>query len=285
MSSAAVIDQKIVQNVLPARLPPWSENPYGLVSLWLMLQLYANTIVGSSANLAKLWLGLRLGGTLDERGVDDLATALGDMKRECGKHGFHSSLNQIERIEEHINRRNLSGEELGQLVLRIHEDLQAELFLHVPKDRISYYKAKDPLFGVEVANRFPSVSFDVAEAGKCYALHRSTACVFHLMRVLEIGLAALAARFGVPADHTNWQNIIERTEKAIRGMASDPHRPSDWKDQQEFYSQAASHFMIFKDAWRNYTAHARGKFTEEEAGILMLNIRSFMEKLATRLHE
>jgi hypothetical protein len=69
-------------------------------------------------------------------------------------------------------------------------------------------------------------------------------------------------------------------------MGIDPTtRPANWKDQQEFFSQAASHFMILKDAWRNYTAHERGKFTEEEAETILINVRSFMQKLATQLHE
>ena len=107
----------------------------------------------------------------------------------------------------------------------------------------------------------------------------------HLMRVLETGLSVFAAKFSVPADHANWQNIIERVEKAIRGMGTDPAKAPDWKDQQEWFSQAASHFMLFKDAWRNYTAHARGKYTEEEALIIFGSVRAFMQKLATRLHE
>ena len=105
------------------------------------------------------------------------------------------------------------------------------------------------------------------------------------MRVLERGLKVFADRFGVLSDHTNWHNIIEGIEKAVRNSGSDPNRPPDWKDQQEFYSQAASHFMMLKDAWRNYVAHERGKFTEEETEVLLLNVRSFMQKIATRLHE
>jgi hypothetical protein len=43
--------------------------------------------------------------------------------------------------------------------------------------------------------------------------------------------------------------------------------------------------MFLKDAWRNYTAHARGKYTEEEAKLIIENTRAFMQKLATRLSE
>ena len=59
----------------------------------------------------------------------------------------------------------------------------------------------------------------------------------------------------------------------------------DCKVQQEFYAQAASHFGILKDAWRNHTAHARGICTEGEATLIFDNVRGFMQKLASRLHE
>ena len=141
------------------------------------------------------------------------------------------------------------------------------------------------MFGAEAASGFPSAAFDISEAGKCFALNRPTACVFHLMRVLEIGLGVFAKHFAVPSDHTNWHNIIEGIEKAVRNMSSDPAKPADWKEQQEFYSQAAHGFMFIKDAWRNYTAHARGKYTEDETETIFINVRAFMQRLATRLHE
>jgi hypothetical protein len=106
------------------------------------------------------------------------------------------------------------------------------------------------------------------------------------MRALEIPLRCLAAQFGVSSDHANWQNIIEQTEKHVRNMGNDPAKTADWKDQQEFYSQACAQFMVFKDAWRNYTAHARtGKYDEQEARLIMESIKNFMQKLAPRLHE
>jgi hypothetical protein len=94
-----------------------------------------------------------------------------------------------------------------------------------------------------------------------------------------------AVTFGVPSDRTNWGTIIEGIEKAVRNMGSDPNRQQDWKEQQEFFSQAVSHFMFIKNAWRNYTAHARGSYTEEQAFEILSNVRAFMTTLATRLQE
>src|SRR5207245_6054748 len=88
-----------------------------------------------------------------------------------------------------------------------------------------------------------------------------------------------------PIIQTGKQLSINQIEKAIKDIEKDQNRSVTWKDDREFYSQCASHFRVVKDAWRNYTAHARGKYDEQEAIDMLGNVRGFMQKLATRLHE
>jgi hypothetical protein len=173
----------------------------------------------------------------------------------------------------------------AMLSVTIENELSLCKIFALSQEEARYYGNESPPFGQSVATAFPSTSFDAVEASRCFALGRSTASAFHLMRVLELGLRVMADRFKIPSDHTNWHKIIEGIEKAVRNMPNEPNRASDWKEQQEFFSQAASHFMVTKDAWRNYTAHARGKYTDEEAETLMINVRAFMQKLASRLSE
>ena len=107
------------------------------------------------------------------------------------------------------------------------------------------------------------------------------------MRVLEIGLGVLGGKFDVSLAHTNWAPAIEEIESKIRNMHTDPQWKGlpDLKDQKECYDQAASQFGILKDAWRNYTMHSRGKYTEEEAEHMFDNVRDFMQKLSEKLSE
>ena len=60
---------------------------------------------------------------------------------------------------------------------------------------------------------------DIIEAGNCYALNRPTACVFHLMRVIPYGMAALTKLLKVklpkPIDLLEWQAIIDPIDKAV----------------------------------------------------------------------
>lgn len=278
------------REALPVCLPPWRENPYGLVSLWDMVKFDAGSVVNSSTRLIQCWQGLKHGAGFTQKGLQDLAYSLGALQQQCQSHGFQTTLNQIIRVQRYFRdesnpARDTISQLLGEIVVRLEEELNGHTFLAVQADHVSYYESQEPLFGQEVHEQFPSARYDITEAGKCYALHRFTACVFHLMRALEIGLRVLADRFVVPSDRQNWHNIIEGIEKKIREISADPNRPTDWKDQQEFFSGAATQFMFVKDAWRNYVAHARDKATEEEAEVIFRSVRAIMQRLATRLHE
>jgi hypothetical protein len=190
------------------------------------------------------------------------------------------------------------GRELLDIQLRMNDELEAKLFFFVPPEESPMLQA----FGVDYNSNeptkteecwepvfvsFPGAKYDSVEALRAFALGRNTACVFHLMRVLELVLTALGAVFGVSLAHTNWAPAIDQIESRVREMHREPAwkiRP-DCKEQQEFYSQAASHFGLLKDAWRNYTAHARGRYDEQEATDIMTSVRAFMQRLATRLQE
>lgn len=115
----------------------------------------------------------------------------------------------------------------------------------------------------------------------------STAAVFHLMKVLEVGLDLLGKKFGITLANSNWGPIIDQIEKAVNEMHNDRSWSSlpDFKDQEAFYSQATSHFRIVKNAWRNYTMHGRTKYTETESVQIFESTRAFMQKLSERLSE
>jgi hypothetical protein len=99
------------------------------------------------------------------------------------------------------------------------------------------------------------------------------------MRILERGLGSLATKFGVNFGHTNWHNVIEEVEKRIRKM--DSSFGADWKEQQKFYSQAATHFMFLKEGWRNHVMHVRDvSYDEGRALSVFGHVREFMQALA-----
>ena len=47
-----------------------------------------------------------------------------------------------------------------------------------------------PLFSAPAQIAFPSAGMDIVEAGRCLALGRNNAAIYHLMQVAEVGLRA-----------------------------------------------------------------------------------------------
>jgi HEPN domain-containing protein len=131
----------------------------------------------------------------------------------------------------------------------------------------------EPLFGADVERKFPKASEDVAEAGKCLALGRYTASVFHLMRVTELGVQQFGDTLGVQLAHElNWQNILDQLNKTIKQRnpkASDTKR----------FAEAASHLYNVKLAWRNEVMHPKETYTEEQAKEVFEATRAFMRDL------
>lgn len=162
------------------------------------------------------------------------------------------------------------------------DELEDVVFGFIPADQAPYFDQKQ-LFGAEVTARFPESEWEITEAGNCYAHGTYTACVFHLMRALEIALHVLAAELGVkfPAsiELENWQNIIEKIESAIRKLENQPKGKQKSEDLK-YYSEAAKEFRYFKDAWRNHVSHSRADYDVHEATRIMEHTRDFMKHLA-----
>ena len=80
------------------------------------------------------------------------------------------------------------------LVDSVQIELQSRLFLYVSYQHATFYK--EPLAGWDkLRDAFPSAVYEVEEAAKCLALHRSTACVFHL----RSGIRPVCAGLPIPS--------------------------------------------------------------------------------------
>ena len=295
-------------------LQPWEANPHQLVTWWDMLSFSAWNFFWCGTTLRSIELDCLMG-SIEVPGIEDVGSApIFNLPRDLDERSRNKALTSLKRVVVELSTIGLriTSETANEVISELEnvsirhnfqwlmdqvkaierlskKEIEGKAFFYVPEERIKFFpKKSDPhIFGKAVGDAFPSAMQDVAESGVCLALDRGTACVFHLMRVLEIGLTTLGAKFGVSLAHTNWAPAIEEIESKIREM----HRDSAWKalpdckQQQEFYAQAASHFGILKDAWRNYTMHVRGFYTEEQAERIFENVKGFMQKLAERLSE
>jgi hypothetical protein len=157
------------------------------------------------------------------------------------------------------------------------------MFFVIPRSRRPYYEGTS-LFGPEVDSIFPECIRDIAEAGKCLALARWTATVFHLMRVLEIGLRKLALELGVktPPDELmrkTMGEVLKECRTALHhGMQSGRFK----KDDRDFYDGALAFLESSKNAWRNHVDHGMDHYTEENAIETFNSTRSFLRRLVQK---
>lgn len=220
--------------------------------------------------------------------AEDRATCITDLsviKNDCEGLGLNVTLAKVNRLLEKLMGRTLTFRQMEveakDVFERLTDELESRLFLAIDNKHVSYYQ--DFHAGWEtILSQFPSVSYDVEEASKCFALNRFTAAVFHLMRVMEVGLYALGNELIIPKLQENWHNAIEQIESVVRGL---PRSTSEEKDALSFYSDAAAQLFNVKEAWRNRTAHIGHIYTEEKAEQVFDSVRGSMQVLSTRLTE
>lgn len=204
---------------------------------------------------------------------------------ECG---LSVTASLASKLAAELSRMTFTPEMLYQRLLAIEAAFQTEfgshLFLHLDQSKKNFYHNVAP-FGAEVFKRFPGATFDIDEAGRCYALERPTACVLHLMRVLEVGLSVLAQSLRLRFNEPTWNLVLNTIEKKIKIIEQRKRKPKDWKSRRQFYSEVATDFRFLKDAWRNYAMHARQKYSMKEARNIYNHVDSFMQHLALKLKE
>jgi HEPN domain-containing protein len=165
-------------------------------------------------------------------------------------------------------------EYLDEIDTRLRDELSLATVLVLDEKSKDLFEAKEPLFGDEVEKKFSQMSEDIAEAGKCLALTRSTAAVFHLMRIMELAVQRFGDKLGVSlASEKNWQNILDEINKAIKTL--------DQKaTQTKAYAEASAHLYNVKLCWRNEVMHPKQTYTQDEAKDAFNAVRAFIRDLA-----
>jgi hypothetical protein len=254
-----------------------------------MLEIDAHEFVGLTNFLRSLTLmGKQFPERVKEGGHGDpgIAAELRKHAVQLSEMGLRASRGALLELAETVERygpyNELADQRVGSVCHILRLELEGRKFLQVQREDL--YSPEWPSFDINVHTRFPTITEEISEAGKCLALRRSTACVMHLMRILEVGLHSLADEMNVPFENKNWGTIIDQVEKRIREMSSATHG-ADWKKDQQFYSEAAAHFRILKDAWRNHAMHVHERYSEERAEAIFNSVRAFMQHLATKLYD
>jgi len=258
--------------------------PLAIWSLWDMLRFYAVSFGVVMGNIARMSALIASGMSDDEQARDSVERLLA----ESEPHLFELPLSRV--IQNQFSRlqkltKTADGRELAILLRELHENIFSELtaayFLMIKADRRGFYDpAASPAFGRAVQDKFPEAAIDIAAASRCFALDEWTACVFHLMRVLEHGLQSLVIEVGLPPlSHENWKNVIDQIEAKIKAMEQLPKTPQKI-ERLKFLSASAAQFRYFKDAWRNHVAHVHENYDEHSGSPVWTHVKAFMQALS-----
>jgi hypothetical protein len=174
------------------------------------------------------------------------------------------------------------------------EEIEGELhkrrfvFVAMAKATIHDNVSKD---WADVWVKIPLSKEDIERAIDCYVLEQDTASVFHLMRVAEVGLRALAKKLRVriihngktcPIEYGDWEKVITGIKNKIEQTRTLPAGPKK-QAKLEFYSDAADHCVFMKDIWRNNVSHTRRAYNDSEALAVLSRVKGFMDFLGTHI--
>jgi len=154
-----------------------------------------------------------------------------------------------------------------------------------------------PLFSMTAQKAFPSAGMDIVEAGRCLALRRNNAAIYHLMQVAEVGLRTLAwdrrvavlrhkGKTIVPLDYAQWGEILGELEKK-KALINTWKRGKALREEAiQYYSSVIFEVASFNEIYRKHISHARGKLYEDDTAVSCWgHVYRFMDKLAERMSE
>jgi hypothetical protein len=280
-----------------------SDKSLRLCTLWDMISTPSYKMVNHAYGLSQMHMKfkhrylsfLKIGlGPVEYSDSDraEIAEMNANMRPWLEAHELQASLDRLDRVVGYAQDQGCHIDDLADLIGTLMETLEFELerklVFCIPQEDAEFYEKPEKWFPNSL-KAFPSSRYDIEEACKCYALERSTACVFHAMAVLQVGLYTLAHDLGVllkyPVQLAEWQEVISAIEGKIEPLRQLPRSHPKRDELLTFYSGCAAQFRYFKDAWRNHIAHMRDKYTRNNAHSILMQVRDFMEMLSTRLHE
>ena len=181
-----------------------------------------------------------------------------------------------------LDTRRLRGT-MTALGNRLPYDLDDRIALVVPANKVDFYEHGGARFGHQfgddVADKFKSKGKqEIGEAANCLALGRDTACVFHLMRAIEVALNAVDACLRVPKPqprkHTDmtWGAILKRLGSELDNRENLGFE-RQWNDMSEsgdklIFRRIHASLDAIRRGYRDPTMHVESTYTEREASYI-----------------
>ena len=173
---------------------------------------------------------------------------------------------------------NVLSQSLDELRARVLDELSDRTLYYLQPTEAELLLNGQESFGNAVLNSFPEASTDMSEAVACLVWGRHTACVFHLMRVMEISLYEAGKKLGVTivgkdGEYREWGAITRQMDGAIEKLPS--------KDEKRKWSEVRALLDHVRRCWRNATMHPRRTYTHEEALAIFDAVKSYLRYVST----
>jgi hypothetical protein len=271
------------------RIAKFSPSPsHGLWSLWeLMLKKAALEFGRACADLRMaemtchhmLSTGREVPPAIILKMGQTAADILGNLKRVAILSDLNQELGpELDRFQTALRGPNLADIKSRAEHLRnhIYDELENEHYFQVDRFEVRFYDQKEA-FGPKVASKFKAAVPDIENAGNCIALQQPDACVFHLMRAMEVAVRKLGRRVNVTiTPQTTWRQITGAMDAKIRAMPEttdkQKHKKNDWEAARANLHQVGS-------VWRNTTMHPATSYTRGQARDVFEAVRVFMSGL------
>ena len=269
-----------------ATVPPWVKQ-YRLTSLLEIVERFEPQVLLTLAGMLEVWVQpTDTSKPTPKAFIKDARKTLAFLSNECKDLGLTQTLKTVNRAAKHLSTPTPSYGEFqaicSEIIGRLYDELEEVHLMALTAKEANYYAEWWEGWVEEVMEKFPSAITDIEEASKCLACNRGTATVFHLMRVMELGLQVTAKALGIPYA-PSWESYLGQIKTKLD--ANWKEKSPEWKEEEPFFREVHSFLHAVKLAWRNPTMHIVKHYTPEMAEDVYNAVRGFMRHLATRLSE
>lgn len=278
-------------------------NSYCLMSVADMLNLPIGKLLSAYSHLITFSqvITIQSDVSLPERDYKELLGSANDLLDACNEMGLLVTKSATsDLIKEmklavvnngHFGFRDGNFLRLKNYLLSMQHCMQHESTLKValilPPDKAELFESSNPLFGSNVDTQFPSISYEISESGKCMALGRSTASVFHSIRCLESGIRAISRCLGIPdptrASERSWHKMLEKVKAEIERRW--PTASNKLSGDGQLFDGLYGALAAIQNPYRNSTMHLDQIYTEDDANHIFVMVGGFMKKIASKMDE
>lgn len=301
MQLGARADQAILRRWYTAHtqgpdLPDRLQGVPRLVSLWHMLQIDAKPIVHVMfllGNIRQHLVTAMAGGvaTIRNEGIGNADPFdLRSLRHELEKLGLDLSLLSVDRLITSATKQDADIAEILEGISRLAQVMQDQLSLSfllafTSAERALIEPSQFP-FGSEVQAQFPSIISEVVNGSKCLGFGLPTASVFHHIRCLEAGIAAISRCLDIPdpakGAERSWMKLLSKIKAEVDARwPAGPIRTGE----AQFFEEALAVLAAAQNPYRNNTMHLDKRYDMQEAQDIKMLVSAFMRKVASRMDE